>query len=237
MESFPDDCFCREINKQVKHQIDELGENTTNISYMSSSKGYHHECIGADIVRNIKSIKDIVVNECGATAPEIIADIITGNVERVCANPLLVQIIHSELDADGIDYLMRDAMFSGTSFGTFELDQLIGCMEKANFCGKDILCISPKGIAAADQYLINKFFSYSQIVCKKHISITEWMAEQIVNWMQKNNAYFPKNSILKEWVTSDKFENKYIEFTDNFFLGISSEHPFEPFGRYGTPNN
>ena len=204
---------------------------------MSSSKGYHHECIGADIVRNIKSIKDIVVNECGATAPEIIADIITGNVERVCANPLLVQIIHSELDADGIDYLMRDAMFSGTSFGTFELDQLIGCMEKANFCGKDILCISPKGIAAADQYLINKFFSYSQIVCKKHISITEWMAEQIVNWMQKNNAYFPKNSILKEWVTSDKFENKYIEFTDNFFLGISSEHPFEPFGRYGTPNN
>lgn len=47
---------------------------------------------------------------------------IIGNVERT--NPLLVQILHSELDADGIDYLMRDAMFSGTSFGAFELDPI-----------------------------------------------------------------------------------------------------------------
>ena len=50
-----------------------------------------------------------------SNAPDIIADIIIGNVERPQVDPLLVQIIHSELDADGIDYLMRDAMFSGTS--------------------------------------------------------------------------------------------------------------------------
>ena len=60
------------------------------------------------------------------------------------------------------------------------------------------MCINPKGIAAADQYLINKFFSYSQVVFNKHISITEWMAEQIVNWMQKNNAYFPRNRVLEK---------------------------------------
>lgn len=81
-------------------------------------------------------------------------------------------------------------MFSGTSFGAFELDQLIGCMEVGEYEDKQILCINPKSIAAADQYLLNKFFLYSQVVFNKYINITEWMAEQIVNWMQKNNAYF-----------------------------------------------
>ena len=214
LESFPDEQYCKKANAKVKHKIDHLSGNI-RWEYMKKSRGYHHEKIGADIVCNNLEIKKIIINECGEKAPEMIADMIIGNIDRTDA--LLVQILHSELDADGIDYLMRDAMFSGTSFGAFELDQLIGCMEIGNYEGKRILCISPKGIAAADQYLINKFFSYSQVVYNKHISITEWMAQQIVNWMQKNNAYFPKNGTLKEWVTDTNENVKYIDFTDNFF--------------------
>lgn len=216
LEVLPDDRFCQENNKRIKVKIDSMND-TINSQYMEQSSGYHHERIGAHIVCNNKEIKDIIIEECGETAPDIIADMIIGNTERTTTNPLLVQILHSELDADGIDYLMRDAMFSGTSFGAFELEQLIGCMEIAEFQGQKILCITPKGIAAADQYLINKFFSYSQVVFNKHISITEFMAQQIVNWMQKNNAFFPKNKTLEEWVKSDKIEEKYIGFTDNFF--------------------
>lgn len=73
--------------------------------------GYHHEKIGAHIVCNNEEIRKIVIDACGSEAPDIIADMITGNIERQDTNPLLVQILHSELDADGIDYLMRDAMF------------------------------------------------------------------------------------------------------------------------------
>ena len=132
----------------------------------------------------------------------------------------MVQILHTELDADGIDYLMRDASFSGTSFGSFELDQLIACMTVGKQNGKCILCITPKGIAAADQYLINKFFSYSQVVFNKHISVTEWMAEQIVDWMQKNNAYFPSADELMMWVKSPEENQRYLNFTDNYFWAV-----------------
>lgn len=216
LESFPDELFCTNINKKIKVQIDAIDE-FSNSQYMEQSAGCHHEKIGAHIVCNNEEIRNIIIEECGTDAPDIIADMITGNIERKNTNPLLVQIMHSELDADGIDYLMRDAMFSGTSFGAFELDQLIGCMEIGDYDGKQILCISPKGIAAADQYLINKFFSYSQVVFNKHISITEWMAEQIVNWMQKNNAFFPQKKILEELVKSSATSERYISFTDNFF--------------------
>lgn len=216
LESFPDNGFCSQINKKVLSQIDSLGGNS-NSQYMKQSMGCHHEKIGANIVCYNKEIREIIVEECGDKAPDIIADMITGNIERRDTDPLLVQILHSELDADGIDYLMRDAMFSGTSFGAFELDQLIGCMEVGRYRENKILCINPKGIAAADQYLINKFFSYSQVVFNKHIGITEWMAEQIVNWMQKNSAFFPNKNKLENEVKATISSPKYIGFTDNFF--------------------
>jgi hypothetical protein len=43
------------------------------------------------------------------------------------------------------------------------------------------------------------------------------MAEQIVNWMQRNNAYFPRSSKLKKWATSPETIDAYIDFTDNYF--------------------
>ena len=214
LEDFPDSDYYKIINEQTKSKIGELSD-VLKFDYMAKSTGCHHEQIGADIVLNNDEIKSIIVDECGEKAPQTIADMITGNIERT--EPLLVQILHSELDADGIDYLMRDAMFSGTSFGVFELDQLIGSMCIGEIHGKRTLCISEKGIAAADQYLINKFFSYSQVVCNKHVSITEWMAEQIVNWMQKNNKEFPKASILKNWVCCNETNEIFLNFTDTYF--------------------
>lgn len=215
---FPGTNYCINVNYRVKQRIDSF-QIKTKCTFMEKSSGLHHEQVGANIVLQNKELFDLIVSECGKDAPQIIADMITGNVERkLCEHhDLLVQILHSEIDADGIDYLMRDASFSGTSFGNFELDQLIGCMEVGEYEGKNILCLNPKGIAAADQYLINKFFSYTQVVYNKHISITEWMAEQIVDWMQKNDAYFPKSATLKEWTTSSEVPPQYINFTDNYF--------------------
>lgn len=218
--SFPTNEYCKVINARTKEKIDQFS-TAPSWEFMKRSTGCHHEQIGASIVTNNTFIRQIIIEECGENAIDVISDMITGNVERAATDPLLVQILHSELDADGIDYLMRDATFSGTSFGSFELDQLIGCLEigywNDGVKNQRILCINPKGIAAADQYLINKFFSYSQVVFNKHLSITEWMTEQIVDWMQKNAAYFPSAQQLKEWVAQKETPDAYIDFTDNFF--------------------
>lgn len=218
LEDLSDDKLCKSINQRIKRDVDTFSvEGKTTL--MSKSDGRHHEAIGASIVRTNQEIRDIIIRECeDEHAPDIISDIIIGNVEREQTDPLLVQIIHSELDADGIDYLMRDAVFSGTSFGSFEIGQLIRCLTIGEFEGKRILCISPKGIAAADQYLINKFFSYSQVVFNKHIVISEWMAECVIDWMQKHHAIFPDGKTLEKWAKeAGSGKQDYFNFTDNIF--------------------
>lgn len=215
MENCPDNEFCRNHNDNIRNTIQNFKiKRDTNL--MTASFGLHHENVGAMIVRSHEEIRRIIIEECGdAEAPDIIADIIVGRVERGKADPLLVQIIHSELDADGIDYLMRDSTFSGTSFGSCEIDQLIRCMTVGHCNGHRILCIRPKGIAAADQYLINKFFHYSQVVFNRHITISEWMAECVTNWMRQNEAIFPDKDSLQKWAESDHAQ--LLNFTDNMF--------------------
>lgn len=217
LEEKPDNEFCKNVNQKIQDKIKgfSIGAKTT---LMSKRDGRHHEAIGALIVRNNQEIRKIIIEECNdKSAPDIIADIIIGNVERPQVDPLLVQIIHSELDADGIDYLMRDATFSGTSFGSCEIDQLIRCLTIGECKGKRILCITPKGIAAADQYLTNKFFSYSQVVFNRHIVISEWMAECVIDWMRHHRAVFPSGSQLESWVKEKKTQKEYLNFTDNMF--------------------
>lgn len=217
LEDLPDTELCQKVNERVLDEIESFSVDGKT-TLMTKSDGRHHEAIGALIVKYNQEIRNIVIRECNNDhAPEIIADIITGNVEREETDPLLVQIIHSEFDADGIDYLMRDATFSGTSFGSFEIDQLIRCLTVGRFENKRILCIKPKGIAAADQYLINKFFSYSQVVFNKHIVISEWMAEYVIDWMQKHHAVFPDGKTLESWAKEQGQSEEYLNFTDNMF--------------------
>ena len=221
IEELPDGEFCKKLNEKIRDDIDSFSIVPETV-FMSKSDGKHHEAIGELIVRNNDEIRQIIIDECqDENAPNIIADIIIGNVERPQTDPLLVQIIHSELDADGIDYLMRDATFSGTSFGSFEIDQLIRCLEIGSCGGKQILCITPKGIAAADQYLTNKFFSYSQVVFNKHIAISEWMAECVIDWMQKHHAVFPSGAELINWAKQGGQD--YLNFTDNMFWAALSQ--------------
>ena len=210
------DAFCRKHNLGIRGKISKFAiEQKTSL--MSTRTGLHHEAVGADIVLHNKDIIEILRAECGnPSAHRIIADIITGNIESPKrTDPLWVQILHSEMDADGIDYMMRDSAFAGTSFGSCEIDQLIRCLKIGWYKGYQILCIRPKGVAAADQYLLNKFFHYAQVVCNRHIVISEWMAEIITLWMRQNARVFPNASTLNHWATKD--HPKLLNFTDNLF--------------------
>lgn len=203
--------------KGTKEQIDKIS-NSVKTDYMKPSTGAHHEKVSADIVRKSKEIRDIVDKSCGEGAIEQICAMITGDGESEGLDKAMVQILHSEIDADGIDYMLRDALFSGTSFGSFEIDMLINHMKKKEVDGEEIIYIERKGIAAADQYLINKHFSYAQVTFNKRVAIYEWMATNIVAWMQQSKAYFPKDSVLlNEWVKMDEISEEYLRFDDNYF--------------------
>lgn len=225
--------FCKAVNTAVVKEIERFSfRKETHL--MEASVGFHHEAVGAEIVKNNPEIKKIVEDELGEGAAEIIANIITGNVDvehsdkMKRTDPLWVQIMHSELDADGIDYIMRDSASAGTNFGACEIDQLIRCLTVGKLeDGTRIMCIRPKGIPAADQYLVNKFFHYSQVVFNRHIVICEMMAKTVISWMRYHNRIFPGPDKMREWMNKGG-PDEYLAFNDNMFWSALSELQNDP---------
>ena len=117
----------QQAKKDVKEKIDNLAQDEKNFEYMTvSSDRYHHERITTQIILNDKNIKGIISKcECGFIDLKDVCAIITGDVGYKDELSDKIQLLHSELDADRIDYLMRDATFSGTSYGNFDLGLLL----------------------------------------------------------------------------------------------------------------
>ena len=47
-------------------------------------------------------------------------------------NPQVVQLISSQVDVDRMDYLLRDAYFTGTKYGEFDIDRILRTMPNPN---------------------------------------------------------------------------------------------------------
>lgn len=68
---------------------------------------------------------------------------------------IAADIVSSSLDADRLDYLMRDSHFCGVSFGKIDLEWLIDKLEKIEYViGKPRLGINIKALNSAEHFLL-----------------------------------------------------------------------------------
>ncbi len=210
-----------EHNKNIKTTIDKLSEDDEGTSdYMKDrySKPMHHETMGTKVIEYDDDIKRIIAKYCPFIDIRDIQDIIVGCVDRNPNISAMVQLIHSEVDADGIDYIMRDATFSGTSYGGFELGLLLRNLTVTTYNGVDIVGIKPKGISVVDQYLVSKYFAYTQVIFNRHVAIFDTMAEIFSKILIKlDKSSYPSSETLNSYVKNHTTNDEYLKFTDRAF--------------------
>lgn len=67
--------------------------------------------------------------------------------------PLVGDIISSQLDADRMDYLLRDGHFCGVAYGTFDLEWMLNSLSYEKTKNENHLSITRKGIGAVEHFL------------------------------------------------------------------------------------
>lgn len=145
----------------------------------------------------------------------------------------MIQMLHSELDADRIDYLLRDATFSGASYGSFDLGILLQSLDMQKIVIKAsgspdqkkdletwIVGVKEKGIGCADQYMVNRYLAYTQVIFNKYTSIVAKMLREVVYWMIYSDSELSFYSPKKIYSIIDKHEQNeaYLAFTDSYFF-------------------
>lgn len=208
-------------NKNIKKKIDKLSSDEVSVEdYMKNrySKPMHHETIGTKVIQHDSKIKEIIKRHCPFIDIQDIQDIIVGCVERNPKISAMVQLIHSEVDADGIDYVMRDATFSGTSYGGFELGLLLRNLVVTTYNGIEIVGVRPKGISVVDQYLVSKYFAYTQVIFNRHVAIFDAMAEIFSKILvDLDCSPYPNSSTLNHHIERHEKNDEYLKFTDRAF--------------------
>lgn len=87
--------------------------------------------------------------------PEDVAKIIAKTHE----NPLLIQLISSQIDGDRMDYLLRDSYFTGTSYGHFDMERILRTLRVKN---KQIV-FKESGVQAIENYILARYHMYWQV--------------------------------------------------------------------------
>lgn len=97
-------------------------------------------------------------------------------------NKLLADIVSSQLDADRLDYLLRDAHFCGVSYGEYDLRWLLHVVTRVNANGEERLGITHKGIGAVEQYLMARRLLMRNINHHQKKRAAETL---LVQWLQQ----------------------------------------------------
>ena len=80
-------------------------------------------------------------------------------IEKTYPNQLIVSLISSEIDADRLDYLLRDSYFTGTPYGEIDLERILRTMRAPT--GKMVFKYS--GMHALEDYLFSRYQMYWQV--------------------------------------------------------------------------
>ena len=114
-----------------------------------------HEKITVDILETDPEINEILSDDEREFVVEMIRGQETQNWQR--------DIVSSELDADKMDYLLRDAYFAGVKYGVYDLEKLIeSCLIDSDKT-ETSLAINSKGIYALEQLLLARYHMTQQV--------------------------------------------------------------------------
>lgn len=80
-------------------------------------------------------------------------------IEKTHPNKVLIQLVSSQLDADRMDYLLRDSYFTGTSYGHFDIHRILRTMRIQD----DQIVFKASGVQAIENYILARYHMYWQV--------------------------------------------------------------------------
>lgn len=143
--------------------------------------------------------------------PEMVAQVI----EKTYPNELVVSLISSQIDADRMDYLQRDAYYTGVSYGHFDMERILRVMRPR----KGQVVIKSSGMHAVEDYIMSRYQMYLQVYFHPVSRSAEVLLNNILKRAKQLNiqeyqfalepahfkAFFENNITIKDYLALDEY--------------------------------
>lgn len=116
--------------------------------------GTHHEDWTCRIVLGDTEVNR-ALSEADPSLPQHVSEVIC----KTYGQKIVVSLISSQLDADRMDYLLRDAYFTGVHYGTFDLERILRVVRPY----RGHIVVKESGMHAVEDYLMSRYQMYWQV--------------------------------------------------------------------------
>ncbi|MGX7081531.1 deoxyguanosinetriphosphate triphosphohydrolase-like protein [Gemella morbillorum] len=180
---------------------------------------HSHEDYTAKIILGETELNQ-VLTEVSPRLPEDIVSIIEHNHP----NDILNQIISGQLDADRMDYLLRDSYFSATSYGQFDLERILRTMRVRKIDeNKKALVVKYTGIHSVEDYIMARYQMYWQVyyhpVARSYEAVFIQLFNRLKDIFKENKEYFSDMKVLIPFLEKNVVSvEEYFKLDENSLL-------------------
>lgn len=134
--------------------------------------------------------------------------------------PLIESLVSSQLDVDRMDYLTRDAYFTGATYGTIDMHRLLRSMIIVD--GK--LLYRASGVHTLESYLMSRYHMYFQVyyhpVARAYELLLESIYERIKDLTALNIKIEANIESFLNVIKDNSDVKSYIELDDTYVNGF-----------------
>lgn len=140
--------------------------------------GLHHEHLTQRVLMDPDSQVHRLLAEFDRLLPQRVLGLLAGGYAANVLNPprsFLHDLIASQLDADRLDYLLRDNLMTGSGYGDYDLTWMLHALTVDPQSNR--LAVTMKGISAVEAYLQSRFHMYRNVYFHKVVRAGEGMVK------------------------------------------------------------
>ena len=136
---------------------------------LEATLGVGHERMGRAVLRNGELVDAL---SAAGYSPEEVAEVAWGHKRPESL------LISSPLDADRLDYLLRDSLHTGVTYGRPDVQRILRVVRKAELAGSPVLAIPRRSLHALEHFILSRTFMFRAVYLHKTVVAFELMLQR-----------------------------------------------------------
>jgi HD superfamily phosphohydrolase len=150
----------------------------------------------------LPEVVEIFARHGGGLEPAAVVDLLAGGRSGDPLERLLAQVVSGELDVDKMDYLLRDSLFCGVRYGTYDLERVLDTLLALADpqTGEWGLGVDEGGLHAIEALVLARYYMFTQVyfnVTGKalELHLNEWLREEGRLWHSDARAFLAQDDV------------------------------------------
>lgn len=167
------------------HTLESILKETLNVDHVDLTEKL---ILGEHVIFDSKEKEFIgslsvfdLLNKYSINQNEII-NIIRGKTQK---KQYLSQLLNSSIDVDQLDYLIRDAYYTGVAYGMIDIERFLQTL----IINDDKLAVRKKGVGVVENILMARTLMYSSVYFHKTVRIAELMLSKAIEMIKDKDPF------------------------------------------------